>query len=111
VVYRSRKLLEELPQGDRVKGIEGGAAQRSAFARGALRAFSVAPGQDHIGPGGAGMPGYFEPDTGAAAYEDHGLVQQLRYAFDGRGASCRAHRDSGVSSTSGPAHWRILPPP
>jgi hypothetical protein len=42
-----------------------------------LEAFGIAPGEDDPGALGAGSPGGFQSDAGAAADEDDGLAEQF----------------------------------
>jgi Transposase IS116/IS110/IS902 family len=49
---------------------------------------------------GAGSPGGFQPDVGAAANDDNGLADQFRYALGGYNTGCWAHDSSGQQSLS-----------
>jgi hypothetical protein len=81
VVDRGWKTLEERLEGGRIVGVEGRGALRGDLARCLFEAFGIAPGEDEAGALGAGSPGGFQPDAGAAADDDDGLAEQFRFAL------------------------------
>src|SRR5262249_5784128 len=83
------------PQGRRIVGVEGGGALRAKLDRRLLEAFGVAPGEDNAGALGAGSPGGFQPDAGAAADDDDGLAEQFRFAL-GDSSGGGGHDSSGA---------------
>src|SRR5262249_10544867 len=68
----------------RIVGVEGRGALRAKLERRLLEAFGVAPSEDNAGALGAGSPGGFQPDAGAAADDDDGLAEQFRFALGDR---------------------------
>ena len=98
VVDRAGRPWKNRSSGSRIRGVEGGGAQRLEFARGALEALGIPAGEDQPGPLGACSPGRFEPDAGAAADHDDGLPEEFRLALDGRGGGCGAHDSSDRQS-------------
>jgi hypothetical protein len=85
VVDRRRQIGEESVKGGRVRGVEGGGAQRADLGRGVLQAFFTAAGEDDVGAFGAGTTGGFEADARASADHDDGLPGQFRSALGERG--------------------------
>ena len=53
-------------------------ASTSSAAR--SQVLGIAAGEDDVGALGAGPPGGFEPDSGAAADQHDGLSEQVRFA-------------------------------
>ena len=96
VVDRAWEILEERLQGGRIVGVEGRGALRAELARGSLEAFGIAPGEDDAGALGAGSPGGFQPDAGAAADDDDGLADQFPFALGGYSSGSGGHDSSGV---------------
>jgi hypothetical protein len=70
---RGWEILEERLQGGRIVGVEGCDALRVELERCSLEAFRIAPGEDDAVALGAGSPGGFQPDAGAAADDDDGV--------------------------------------
>ena len=79
VVDRTREPVEEALQRSRVVGVEGRGAPRVDVARRALEALGIAAGEDDVGALAAGASGGLQPDAGAAADDDDGLAEQLRF--------------------------------
>ena len=61
------------------------ASSSSVLARGV----GITPGKDDAGTLGAGSPGGFQPDTGAAADDHDGLADEFRFAPGGNGRGRR----------------------
>ena len=83
VVDRGWKISEERLEGGRIVGVEGGGALRVELKGYLFEAFGIAPGEDDTGTLGAGSPGGFQPDAGAAADDDDGPAEQCRFALGG----------------------------
>jgi hypothetical protein len=101
VVDRGWESLEERLQGGRIVGVEGRGVLRVELERCSLEAFRAAPGEDDAGALGAGSPGGFQPDAGAAADDDDGLAEQFRFALGGYSSGCGGHDSSGVVRATG----------
>jgi hypothetical protein len=123
LAMRVDNAQEERLQGARIVGVEGRGALRAKLERRLLEAFGIAPSEDNAGALGAGSPGGFQPDAGAAADDDDGLAEQFRFALgdssgggghDSSGASCGrlvTKCDSYHPSTEEPAPpWRAACP-
>src|SRR5262249_58882 len=95
VIGRGREILEERLRGGRIGGVEGRGALRVELERCLLEAFWIAPGEDDTGALGAGAPGGFQPDAGAAADDDDGLAEQFRFPPGGYSSGCGGHGSSG----------------
>src|SRR5262245_22711959 len=109
LVDRSWEIVEERPQGRRIVGVEGRGALRVQLERRLLEAFAVAPGEDNAGALGAGSPGGFQPDAGAAADDDDGLAEQFRFALsDSSGGGSHEYLRPVVRTTR--HEMRRLPP-
>jgi hypothetical protein len=72
VIDRGWEILKERLQAGRIVRVEGRCAPRVELARCLLEAFGIAPGEDDAGALGAGSPGGFQPDAGAAADDSSG---------------------------------------
>ena len=94
VVDWLRQAAEEPAERIRVGGVERRAAARAELGRGLLEPAGVAGGQDDLGSFGAGPPGGFQPDAGAAADHDDGLPGQFGSAWAGRGIGRGGHDSS-----------------
>ena len=79
VVDRWWQVLEELPQGSRIVGVEGCGALRANCQRGLLEPVGISAGQDDVGTLGTGESSRLESDPSAAADHDDGLSGQLRF--------------------------------
>ena len=75
----------------RIVCVEGRGALRVELDRCLLKALGIAPGEDDAGALGAGSPGGFQPDAGAAADDDDGLSEQFRFALSGYNSGRRGH--------------------
>jgi hypothetical protein len=75
VVDRVRQPIEELLQRRWIVRIEGGGAPGVEVGRCPLEARGITAGEDDVGALGAGFPGGFQPDSGAAADDDDGLSE------------------------------------
>jgi hypothetical protein len=95
LVDRDLEILEERLQGGRIVGVEGRAVLRVELERCLLEAFGIAAGEDDAGALGAGSPGGFQPDAGAAANDDDGLAEQFRLATGGYSSGSGGHDSSG----------------
>jgi hypothetical protein len=71
-------------------------APRVELERCLLEALGIAPGEDDAGALGAGSPGGFQPDAGAAADDDDGLAEQFRFAMGRYSSGCVGHDSSLV---------------
>ena len=94
MVDRVRQVPEEPLEGSRVGGVEGCGAEGVEFPRCLLKALGIPSGDDHVGPLSACSSGCFEPDAGAAADDDDGLSEELRFTPNGKGSGCGAHDSS-----------------
>ena len=90
----TREILEERLQGGRIVGVEGRGPLRVEFQRCLLEAIEIAPGEDDAGALGAGSPGGFQPDAGAAADDDDDLAKEFRFAPGGYSRGCGGHDSS-----------------
>jgi hypothetical protein len=88
VIDRAWEIPEERLQGGRIVGVEGRGALRVEFECCLFEAFGIAPDEDDAGALGAGSPGGFQPDAGAAADDDDDLAKQFRFALCGYSSGC-----------------------
>ena len=96
MIDRSWEILKERLQAGWIVRVEGRGALRVELARCLLEAFGIAPGEDDAGALGAGSPGGFQPDAGAAADDDDGLAEQFRFAMGRYNSGCVGHDSSLV---------------
>ena len=101
VVDRGREILEE--RLSEAGSVASKAAMRCASSSSAARSrrSGLRPVRITLGALGAGSPGRFEPDAGAAADDDDGLAEQLRFALGGYSSGCGGHDSSGVVRATG----------
>ena len=74
VVDLPPQLAEEPVEAVEVRGVERGDAAADLEA-GAVKAIGIARGDDHVGSGRSRQPGRLEPDPGASADHDDGLLE------------------------------------
>src|SRR5215469_10689149 len=94
----SRQVEEESLQRSRIVGVEGRAAKRAEFARGALQALGVPGGEDDVGSLGARPSRCFEPDACASSDDDDRLPEEFRFALGARSQGCVVHGSSDWKS-------------
>jgi len=86
-----REGPEERVESVGIEGVECRVPLRADLGGGASEALRVPAGEDDLGAFGAGGPGGFEPDAGAAADDDDGLPAQGRLPQAGRAVGEGGH--------------------
>src|SRR5262245_55783993 len=78
VINRVRQPVEESLQRSRIVSVERSGALRADVECSSREPIGVAACEDDVGAFGAGAPGGFESDAGAATDDNDGLIEQLR---------------------------------
>jgi hypothetical protein len=91
VVDGRRQGAEERVEAVGIQGVERRVPLRADVRGGAPEALRIPAREDDLRALGAGGPGRLEPDAGAAADEDDGLVEQGRLAHGGRAVGKGGH--------------------
>src|SRR5580698_428723 len=94
VIDWCRQAAEELIEQHRIRGVKRAGAQRMDLARCALQGLRAATREDYFRSLRACSSSRLEPNAGASADYDHGLLQEFRFPPDVRGSDCSAHNSS-----------------